>query len=68
MREALANHFDNHHAAIARSALTHLDQLDNAIDTVTRATTILLAPHEWAIELLITIPGVSRRTAEALLR
>jgi transposase len=67
LREALANHFDNHHAAIARSALTHLDQLDDAIDTVTQAITVLLAPHEWAIELLITIPGVSRRTAESLI-
>jgi transposase len=67
LREALENHFDAHHAAIARSALAHLDQLDDAIDTVSATINTVIAPYEWAIELLCTIPGVSRRTSECLI-
>jgi transposase len=67
LREALDNHFDAHHAAIARSALNHLDQLDEAIGSVSQTINVVIAPHQWAIELLVTIPGVSRRTAECLI-
>jgi transposase len=67
LREALENHFDAHHAAIASSALAHLDQLDDAIDTVSQTINLVIAPYEWAIELLNTIPGVARRTSECLI-
>jgi transposase len=55
LREALESHFDAHHAAIVSSALAHLDQLDDAIDTVSQTINLVIAPYEWAIELLSTI-------------
>lgn len=66
LREALENHFDAHHAAIARSGLAHLDQLDEAIAIVSGNIMEAIAPYQWAVDLLCTIPGVSRRTAECL--
>ena len=66
LREALDHHFDAHHAAIARSALAHLDQLDEAIDAVSATIAEAMRPFAWAAELLVTIPGVSTRTAECL--
>jgi transposase len=67
LREALEHHFDAHHAAITRCGLEHLDQLDTAISDVSAVITHVIAPHQWAIDLLITIPGVSHRTAECLI-
>lgn len=67
LREALENRFDTHHAVIAQAGLGHLDQLDVAIADVSARIAEQIAPHEWAVELLCTIPGVARRTAEALI-
>jgi transposase len=66
LREALENHFDDHHAAIACSALAHLDQLDHAVDAVSETITKAIEPYRWAVDLLVTIPGVAHRTAECL--
>jgi transposase len=66
LREALANHFDVHHAVIVRSGLDHLDQLDAAILAISIRINEAMAPYRWATELLCTIPGVSVRTAECL--
>ena len=67
IEEALANHFDDHHAAVARCGLAHLDQIDVAIIEVSAVIERVIEPHRWALELLVTIPGVSTRTAECLI-
>jgi transposase len=67
LQQALVNHFDDHHATVARCGLGHLDQLDEAISDVSEVISGVIEPHQWAVGLLITIPGVSTRTAECLI-
>ncbi|MEZ5235904.1 MAG: IS110 family transposase [Acidimicrobiales bacterium] len=67
IEQALVNHFDDHHAAVARCGLAHLDQIDLGIAEVSAVITQVIEPHRWALELLITIPGVSTRVAECLI-
>jgi transposase len=67
LAEALVNHFDDHHATVAQCGLDHLDQLDTAIDDVSSVIAAVIEPHRWAVDLLITIPGVMNRTAECLI-
>ena len=47
--------------------LAHIDFLDEQIDSLTEAIGRQIAPFEPAVELLRTIPGVQRRTAEAVI-
>ncbi|HML00737.1 MAG TPA: IS110 family transposase [Acidimicrobiales bacterium] len=67
LREALEGRFDHHHAVIAAQGLAHVDGLERAIVNVTIEIDRLLEPHEWAIQLLDTIPGVDRKTAQVIL-
>lgn len=67
LREALAGRFDRHHAAIVAEGLAHIDGLDGSIARVSIEVDRLVEPHGWAIELLDTIPGVDRRTAEVII-
>ena len=47
--------------------LAHLDFLDEQIQLLSDEIEAQLAPFAGAVELLCTIPGVQRRTAEAVL-
>ncbi len=47
-------------------ALVHIDQLDASALVVSAKIASLLEPFEWALSLLETIPGVSRRVAEII--
>ncbi len=47
--------------------LAHLDFLDEQISSLTEAIGEQIAPFEKAVELLCTIPGVQRRTAEVII-
>ncbi len=47
--------------------LARIDQADATIDTLTGRIEELLAPYEAAVTLLVTIPGVSTRTAQVIL-
>lgn len=67
IREALVNHIDEHHAAVARCGLGHLGQMDEAIGEVSGVIDAVIEPRRCALELLVTIPGVSTRTAECLI-
>src|SRR6266545_4244778 len=55
LKHALAGRFGAHHALLVGMILSHLEFLDEAI-----------APFEAEVELLTTIPGVARRTAESI--
>ncbi|MFE6946627.1 IS110 family RNA-guided transposase [Streptomyces chartreusis] len=67
LTQALTGQFTEHHAFLAR---TMLDQIDAVTATEARLSEQIarqLAPFRRQIELLITIPGVSARSAEMIL-
>src|SRR5439155_4828444 len=65
LRDALVGRFDAQHALIVSAILAHLDFLDEQIELLSEAIAEQLAPFAGAVELLCTIPGVQRRTAES---
>jgi transposase len=67
LREALVGYFDAQHALIVSAMLAHLDFLDEQIQLLSDEIEAQLAPFAAAVELLCTIPGVQRRTAESVL-
>ena len=66
LREALEGRFDELHAVWIGAILAHLDFLDEQISSLTETIGEQIAPFEKAVELLCTIPGVQRRTAEVI--
>jgi transposase len=67
LREALEGRFDHLHAVWIGAILAHLDFLDEQIASLTETIGEQIAPFEKAVELLRTIPGVQRRTAEVII-
>jgi transposase len=67
LREALEGRFDTQHALIVGQLLAHLDFLDESIERLSDAIEEQIRPFEAAVELLCTIPGVQRRTAEVVI-
>jgi transposase len=67
LREALEGRFDSQHALIVSAILAHLDFLDEQIQLLSDAIEEQLAPFAAAVELLSSIPGIRRRTAETIL-
>lgn len=67
LQDAMAGRFSEHHALLCRAMLARVDQADATIDTLTASIEELLAPYEAAVSLLVTIPGVSYRTAQVIL-
>ena len=67
LRDALAGNFAAHHAVLVRQVLAHLDFLTNSIEALSADVEDRLRPFEGAITLLMTIPGVGRRSAEVIL-
>lgn len=66
LREAVTGRFDRHHALLVGEILAKLDYLDEAIGRLSAGVDRLIAPFGPELALLDTIPGVDRRTAEAL--
>lgn len=67
LREALEGRFDHLHAVWIGAILNHIDFLDEQITGLTEAIGEQIAPFERTVELLCTIPGVQRRTAEVII-
>ncbi|MCA1678248.1 MAG: IS110 family transposase [Actinobacteria bacterium] len=67
LREALEGRFDALHTLLIGAILAHLDFLDEQIDLLSDAIEEQLVPFAPAVELLCTIPGVGRRTAQNIL-
>jgi len=67
LKEALEGRFDHLHAVWIGAILEHIDFLDGQIASLTGAIGEQIAPFEQAVELLCTIPGVQRRTAEVII-
>jgi transposase len=67
LREALEGRFDSHHAIWIGAILAHVDFLDAQIAGLSEAIEDQLRPFVAAAEVLSTIPGVQRRTAEVII-
>jgi transposase len=67
LREALAGHFDAHHALWVGAILDHIDFLDAQIDRLSDAIEDQIRPFAAAVELLCTITGIQRRGAECVI-
>ncbi len=67
LREALEGRFDELHALLIGAILAHLDFLDEQIDRLSDAIEERIAPFAPAAELLCTIPGIQRRSAQTIL-
>jgi transposase len=65
--EALTGHFDTHHAVTARQILDHVDFLDASIASLSDQIAARTAAFTPAIGLLIEIPGIGQRAAEAII-
>ncbi len=67
LQDALAGRFNEHHALMCRTMLSRIDHADATIARLTARIETLLDPHKAAVTLLVTIPGVSERTAQVIL-
>jgi transposase len=66
LREALEGRFDVEHGIVVTAILAHIDFLDEQIDRLSDAIEEQIRPFKAAVELLCTIPGVQKRTAEVI--
>ncbi|MGH3520281.1 MAG: IS110 family transposase [Haloechinothrix sp.] len=67
LQDAMAGRFNQHHALLCRAMLARIDQADATVAMLTNRIDELLDPYEAAVSLLVTIPGVARRTAQVIL-
>ncbi len=67
LREALEGHFEPLHAILISQILAHIDFLDTQIQEISIEIEEQMRPFARQAELLCTIPGVQKRTAEILI-
>lgn len=67
LRAALEGRFGPHHGLLVGQILAKLDFLDEAIANLSSEIDRVIAPFEPQVALLVTIPGVERRTAQELI-
>jgi len=67
LRDALTGRFDHLHAVWIGAILNHIDFLDEQIMSLTETIGEQITPFAAAVELLCTIQGVQRRTAEVII-
>lgn len=66
LRKALDARFRDHHAFLVAQNLAHVDYLEEAVDAVSARIDRSLEPFQAAIKVLLSIPGIQRRTAEVV--
>ena len=67
LERALHGHFASHQRFMVAQQLAHIDFLEEAIGQVSMEVKERMRPLQVAIDLLDSIPGVSRRSAEQIL-
>ncbi len=67
LRQALTGRFGPHHRFMVRRLLADIDYVEEASAELSRRIEELLSPFAQAVERLISIPGLQRRTAEVML-
>lgn len=67
LRKALRGQFGKHHVFLVELILKHIDTLDEAINACSEQIAEQINPFVEAVNLLDTIPGIDRKTAEVLI-
>jgi len=67
LEQALQGHLEPHHRFLLTETLAHLDFLKLRVGQLEREVAERLSPFEKSLTLLLTIPGISRRSATILL-
>jgi transposase len=67
LRKALEGRFTDHHAFLLERMLAHIEELEDDIEAISARVEEQIAPFEPAVQLLRTIPGVERRSAEVII-
>jgi transposase len=67
LKEALTGRVREHHCFMLSEQLSHIDYLDQAIERLNAEIGERLRPFEQEIQLLDTIPGINRQTAQELI-
>lgn len=67
LRRALEGRFRSHHRFLLEQLLSHIDFLDESIARISEEVVQQIVPFQRQVELLCTIPGISRKTAEVLI-
>jgi transposase len=67
LRKALEGRFSAHHAFLLERMLAHIEELEHDIEAISARVEQQIAPFEPALQLLPTIPGVERRSAQVLI-
>ena len=67
LKKALEGRFRAHHRFMLEQILIHLDFLDEQIGKVSQEVATRVTPFQKQVELLCTIPGVERRTAQNII-
>ena len=67
LRKALDGRFRSHHAFLLGRMLAHVEDLEDDIEAISTRVQEQISPFEQAVQLLRTIPGVERRTAEVII-
>lgn len=67
LREAVPGRFNEHHAILVRELLAHIDYLATVEQRLDARVDEVVAPFAAARDLLVTIPGVQKRTAEIVI-
>jgi transposase len=66
LRQALRGRFSGHHALIVGEILAKLDYLDEAIGRLSSEIDQVIAPFARQRDLMATMPGIDKRTAEGI--
>ncbi len=66
LRKALEGRFREHHGFLVGHILSHIDYIEEAIEELTTRIGEQIVPFVDAVERLVTIPGVDRKTAEVM--
>lgn len=67
LREALVGRFNDHHAFMCRVILGEIAALNASIDELSARIDTAITPFRHQQQLLMTIPGISRRLSEVYL-
>ena len=67
LQQALQGHLEPHHRFLLKETLAHLDFLKLRVGQLEQEVGERLSPFEKSLALLMTIPGISRRSATILI-
>ncbi|MGP5525266.1 IS110 family transposase, partial [Glutamicibacter arilaitensis] len=65
--EALEGRFTEHHAAMVKLHLHHIDTLDEQLRVLDQMITEAMIPFDQACKALETVPGIGKQTAQVII-